>query len=178
MRISSRLALFWMNIGLIFRCTETVNSFTSAISTKARWFKTCKECLPKDVEKKTQGPHEQWQETEQKCHLASVGERWKREPFQRLSVTEKLKKLVAYMIEIYQKFLKHSYIKQSQAESFKLDRQSVNRYDQWMYNTFRFPTEFYMWGAKWNPGRSLEPAPGELDCSIQNQLRTCHILKR
>lgn len=93
--------------------------------TRACWFKTCEGCLPKFVDKKLNDLLKASKKSNRKVQWLQWVKDEQANRLQRLPMKYNLKKLVTYLTEIYPPFLKHSFVKRAQAESFKLDRESV-----------------------------------------------------
>lgn len=134
-------------------CTKLLNCDPT---TRLCWFKTCKHCLPAEVDKRL-------------SDLLKVSKKWNKKVkwlqwvkdeeqnrLQRLPMHQTLKKLVTYFTEIYPQFLKHSFIKRAQAESFKHDRELVaSRLDLYLIHVdfpenFKCEAQSEVQGAHWN----------------------------
>lgn len=124
--------------------------------TRACWSKTCEKCLPTTVDKRLSDLLKATKKSNKKVEWLQWVKNEKENRWQRLTMHQNLKKLVTYLTEIYPNFLKHSFVKRSQAESFKLDRKSVDLANDVCLIHIDFPENFTcesqseVQGAHWN----------------------------
>lgn len=97
------------------------------ISSKQCSFKTCKVCTMKNVEKKLIAMLKDTKKSNVTWYQWTKNEADNR--IQKLPQKGTIKKLLTYFIGIIAQFLKHSFVKRSQAESFNIDREAVNASD-------------------------------------------------
>lgn len=93
------------------------------ISSKACSFKTCKDCVMENVEKKLIGMFQGTKRSNVTWHQWTKNEEENR--IQKLPQKGNIKKLTMHFIGLCAQFLKHSFVKRSQAESFEVDREAV-----------------------------------------------------